>query len=381
MLVNVDSIVLSIHHIYGDVTMAKSVKSAPRRSRSLELLGKETFHIGVDVHKRSYHVACWNASSGLLASWVQPASPILLIEKLRPFEQNCVRMVYEAGPTGFSLVRELRVAGFEAEVVAPSKLLVLPGPDSKSDRLDCKRLAMFSEKKLLTFVRVPTVQEEADRQVVRLREQLVRKSRSVQQQIKSFLLQFGIAEPAGLANWSKAGVAQLQEIDLCSELRFCLDVLLDEYHRTKEQLARIQREIRKLARHERHQDSIGVLQTVPGVGLITSIVFRTELIAPNRFRDGRQIARMIGLAPNIRESGETRHEGGIMRSGNGRLRSVLVEAAWRWVAGDAGAAQVYRRLVGNTGSAKKAIVAMARRLGILLWRMSVQQEPYRPQST
>jgi len=203
----------------------------------------------------------------------------------------------------------------------------------------------------------------------------------VQQQIKSFLLQFGIAEPYGLANWSKAAVAQLQEIDLCSELRFCLDVLLDEYRRTKEQLARIQQEIRKLARQERHQDSIGVLRTVPGVGLITSIVFRTELIAPNRFRDGRQVARMIGLAPNIRESGETRHEGGIMRSGNGRLRSVLVEAAWRWVAGDLGAAETYRRLVRNTGSAKKAIVAMARRLGILLWRMSVQQEPYRPQPT
>ncbi len=90
---------------------------------------------------------------------------------------------------------------------------------------------------------------------------------------------------------------------------------------------------------------------------------------------------MIGLAPNIRESGETRREGGIMRSGNGRLRSVLVEAAWRWVAGDEGAAQTYRRLVGNTGSAKKAIVAMARRLGILLWRMSVQQEQFCPQRT
>jgi hypothetical protein len=54
-----------------------------------------------------------------------------------------------------------------------------------------------------------------------------------------------------------------------------------------------------------------------------------------------------------------------------------VEAAWRWVARDEDAKAVYRRLVGNTGSGKKAIVAMARRLGVLLWRLSVRNEPYR----
>ena len=66
-----------------------------------------------------------------------------------------------------------------------------------------------------------------------------------------------------------------------------------------------------------------------------------------------------------------------MKSGNARLRTVLVEAAWRWVRYDGEAAGRYRRLVGNTGSGKKAIVAMARRLGVLLWRLSVRGEPYR----
>ena len=86
---------------------------------------------------------------------------------------------------------------------------------------------------------------------------------------------------------------------------------------------------------------------------------------------------MIGLAPQVRQSGETRREGGLLKSGNARLRTVLVEAAWRWVRYDAAAANRYRRLVGNTGSGKKAIVAMARRLGVLLWRLSVRGEFYR----
>ena len=92
-------------------------------------------------------------------------------------------MVYEAGPVGFGLVRRLRAAGFDADVIAPSKIPALPGAEPKSDRLDGRKLAMFSLKGLLQPVRVPTEQEEADRQVVRLREQLVRKLRSVRQQI------------------------------------------------------------------------------------------------------------------------------------------------------------------------------------------------------
>jgi hypothetical protein len=66
-----------------------------------------------------------------------------------------------------------------------------------------------------------------------------------------------------------------------------------------------------------------------------------------------------------------------LKSGNARLRTVLVKAAWRWVRYDGAAARRYRGLVANTGSGKKAIVAMARRLGVLLWRLSVHGEPYR----
>jgi transposase len=78
----------------------------------------------------------------------------------------------------------------------------------------------------------------------------------------------------------------------------------------------------------------------------------------------------------VRQSGQTRREGGLLRSASGRLRTVLVEAAWRWVANDEAAKQIYRRLVTNTGSAQKAIVAVARRLGVLLWRLSVHGRPY-----
>jgi transposase len=258
-----------------------------------------------------------------------------------------------------------------------SKVLAPVGPEAKSDRLDCRRLALLSSKVLLQPVRVPTEPEEADRQVLRLREQLVRKSRSVQQQIKAFLLQHGLAEPAGLGHWAERAVEGLRRLELSPELRFCLDVMLDELDHAQGQVKRITKRLEELARAERHRAAAEVMRSVPGVGLVTAMTFRLELPEPERFDHAGQVARMAGLAPMVRQSGQARREGGLIRSSSGRLRTALVEAAWRWVAHDEAAEAVYRRLVSNTGSGKKAIVGVARRLGVLLWRLSCRGEPYR----
>jgi transposase len=352
-------------------TALRPSSSAPRLDRG------EVVHVGVDVHKASYHVAVVTDLRGLVATWTQPASPDLLVERLRPLGEQVAQVVYEAGPTGFGLVRGLRAAGLKAEVIAPSKIPTMPGPEAKSDRLDCRKLATFAQKGLLRPVRVPDEQEEADRQVVRLREQLARKLRVVQQQIKALLLQHGIAEPTGLTHWTGAAIDALRRLELQAELRFCLDVMLDERRHAAEQVARATRRLEELAGADRHREAVAALRTVPGVGPITAMTFRVELHEPGRFDDGGQVARMIGLAPQVLQSGPTRREGRLLKSGNARLRTVLIEAAWRWVAGDEAAKARYHRLVASTGNGKKAIVGMARRLAILLWRMSLSGEAYR----
>ena len=338
---------------------------------------REVVHVGVDVHKASYHVALYSTTRGVLTTWVQPASPQALVDNLAPIRKRVARVVYEAGPTGFALARRLAEAKLPVQVIAPSRLLAPVGAEAKSDRLDCRKLAMHSAKGLLQPVRVPTDQEEADRQVLRLREQLVRKARTAQQQIKSFLLQHGLAEPQGLKYWAKPAVETLRRLELLPELRFALDVMLDELAHAKGQVKRVTERLGELAGTGRHAKAAEVMRTVPGVGPVTAMSFRLELPEPARFRRAGQVAKMLGLAPQVRQSGQTRREGGLLRSASGRLRTVLVEAAWRWVACDEAAKLVYRRLVGNTGSGQKAIVGMARRLGVLLWRLSVHGQPYR----
>src|SRR5690242_12162640 len=92
------------------------VRPTTSASSTLRLDDGEAAHVGVDVHKASYHVAVVTDLRGLGATSTQPASPDLLAERLKPIGKRLAQVVYEAGPTGFALVRRLRDAGLKAEV-------------------------------------------------------------------------------------------------------------------------------------------------------------------------------------------------------------------------------------------------------------------------
>jgi transposase len=345
-------------------------------SKPLEAARTDVVHVGLDVHKRSIHVAVW-LNGRVERHWVMPADPEKVLAKLAPLRAGLRRAVYEAGPTGYGLARRLRRAGLPVEVVAPSKTPQPADQSAKSDRLDCLQLAEYSAAGLLRPVAIPSEQEEADRQVPRLRDQVMCKLRRVKQQIKSFLLQYGISEPAGLKHWSCEAVEQLGKLSLSAELRFCLDELLCELSQLHEQELRINRRIRELAGTDRHGAAVELLRSHPAVGVITAMTFRTELHHAGRFSNAAQVGQYFGLAPRVRQSGQTRRDGPISRTGRGHVRSLLILAAWRWVAADESAKALYDRLVSNTGVPQKAIVGVARRLAGCLWRMMTTGEYYR----
>lgn len=359
--------------------MKNTVAKTKSAGKPIRFLREEQVDVGIDVHKSSYSVTMWSEDrQGYAAHWTQPADSAGLIGRLRPCGSHIRRVVYEAGPTGYGLARALRQANFDVQVIAPSRTPRSSGQEAKSDRLDSRRLAMWSAKGLLHPVRIPTEEEEADRQLFRLRHQIVAKRRRVKQQIKSFLLAHDLAQPEGLSCWSRRAVAALRPIQLAPALRLTLDMLLDDLAHYEAQCKKADAALKTLAGQRQHRRAARALQTVPGVGPVTAMAVRTELIAPERFTNQRQVAAMAGLAPLVSRTGMTVREGPLMKSGNARLRAMLIEAAWRWVAHDAWARERFGQLVRNTGEPKKAIAAMARRLIIILWRISVTGQPYRP---
>lgn len=354
------------------------VARAKLSSKSLSVVSGDVVYVGLDVHKKSIHAAV-QVNGRIERHWVLPADYATVVAKLRPLAVGLKRVVYEAGPTGFGLARALAAAGLPVDVIAPSKTPQPADQSAKSDRLDCLQLCEFaSSPRMLSVVAVPSERQEADRQVQRLRDQVIRKVRRIKQQIKSLLLQYSLAEPEGLAHWSAKSVRALSDLALDRELRFCLDELLTELGQLQAQVRRINDRIEQLGQTERHGAAMAVLTSHPGVGPITAMTFRTELHQAERVSDGEQVAKYFGLNPRVRQSGQTRRDGPIAKTGRGHVRAMLVQAAWRWIACDESAKAVYLRLVRNTGLPQKAIVGMARRLAVHLWRMMTTGELYRP---
>jgi transposase len=355
--------------------MSKRTRKASE-SKKFVVTAEDSVYIGLDVHKTSVHAAM-RLNGREAETWVMPMDVPAVVRSVLRFQVALKKVVYEAGPTGYGLARALRKAGLPTEVIAPGKTPQPANVDDKSDRLDCRKLAEFAEKGLLKPVAVPTEEEEADRQVLRLRDQLTNKRRRVKQQIKSLLLMYGVPEPSGLKHWSKAGIAALGELELRPQVRLALDSLVEELEHLSGLLERAKGAMRQMARKAVYRCKEARLRTHPGVGETTAMAYLAEVYQPERFRNEQALTKYVGLAPRVSRTGNTTRNGPLMKAGRGTLRALLVEASWDWISEDEHAAAVFERIWHNTGKKQTAIVAMARKMAINLWYMLIRDEDYR----
>lgn len=352
-------------------------KCNTRRAKQKTVSKRDSVYVGLDVHKRSVYAAV-RINGELYKTKSLPAGPETVMKFLEKYLPGLKRVVYEAGPTGYGLARYLKSKGVPVEVLAPGNIPRAPGAKAKSDRLDCTKLAEEAENnRQLRPVAVPTEQQEARRQLIRLRNQVTEQKRRSKQRIRSLFLQYGIPEPVGSEFWNRKNRKEFRDLDLIPDLRFVLDNLLDDLTHWEERLKVVNGRLREMVKEPEHQKQLHLLQSHPGVGEVTAFQVLTELYQPERFENAKQVASYVGLAPSVRQSGETRKSGPLHKAGKNALRSALVESSWAWIRQDAEGARTFRRLARNTGNANKAIVGMARRLVIHLWTMLVTNQEYR----
>jgi len=186
--------------------------------KHIKLTKDDELYVGIDVHKKSYNLAFWLNDAPAI-DFVMPADNKKTGQILGKFRIALKSIAYEAGPTGYSLARTLQNEKLPIQVIAPALTPRTTAKHAKTDRIDCRKLAKFAAKGLLRKITIPTEQQEADRQLTRLREQLVPKLRRVKIQIKSLLLQHGIKQPYGLTLWSNESIEKLKKINLSTQLR------------------------------------------------------------------------------------------------------------------------------------------------------------------
>ena len=345
-----------------------------KKNPMVSVTEKDDVYVGLDVHKASIHVAVWKNGS-LATAWVTSADYVALADQLEQYRLALRRVAYEAGPTGFALARLLAFRQMPVMVCAPSKTPQTAADEAKCDRLDARKIAEYAAKDLLSAVTIPTEKEEHERALVRHRTHVVRNIARVKARIKSTLLFHQCGE---IVSWAQLERQRLLDSGLPQEIRFELEALFQELSFFEGQKKQAEEKLQETLSHRRHAAAVKRLESHPGVGKVVSACFVLELFRPQRFKDGDAVARYLGLAPRVRQSGATSRGGPLLKAGQGKLRTTLIEAAWRWRTCDEKARAIYGRLLANTGNGKKAIVGLARRLAIRLWTMWIRGEAYDP---
>ena len=334
--------------------------------------------MGLDVDAKTSFVSVVDVATGELVYEGRVNHTEVAWDRFLTRFSSCrIWACYEAGLTGFSLCRRLRARGIDCKVVAPSQMAKSPeAKQRKNDRLDALALAKLYWNPPRSWVRVPTEQEEADRQVMRTREQLVADRVRIMSRIKSLLLFHDLQPEAGIkATWGKRYRQWLAECDCAQPVRIALDALLHALAGLEPQIARLTRAIREMNRSDRYHEAADRLAAIPGVGPLLINAFLTELFRPEAFENSKQVASHFGLTPREWSSAFRLRQGHITRWGPSHVRKQAIEAAWVWVMRDGAAHAKYIRI--RAGKERKiAIVAMARTLLTVMWKMTVQQQPY-----
>ena len=311
--------------------------------------------------------------------------------------------VYEAGPCGYGIYRDLLALGTNCMVAAPSKTPRRSGDRIKTDRRDAIKLARLHRAGELYPVWVPDEETEAMRDLTRAREDFKYAQTKARQRLGSFLLRHGRRYP-GRSHWTKTHLKWVVEQRFAQpSQQICLDEYIGAVEQTTARVQRLEAELRELVAVWSMGSVVSAMTAHRGVSLVVAATVCAELGDLTRFDRVRELMGFVGLVPSLHGTGLTHRVGAITKTGNAHVRRVLVEAAWsyrhparrtahirRSLEGQPEEVQAiswkgqvrlcgrFRRMIARGKHPNKVTVAIARELLAFLWATARMVTPMSP---
>lgn len=334
--------------------------------------------IGIDVSDKSMKAVGLN-EAGEMVWRKEVACTREAVRKVFGALAPCVICLETGGHTGW-LARSLVDAGHSVVVANARKVRAIYADERKSDWRDAEMLARLvrTDPKLLRPVRLRKEQTQQDIEVLKARDALLRSRTLLICTARSLVKNSGERVPACSA---EAFVRRCRASAPIEVLRI-LQGLLEAIEAINEQLTWYAGCVEEIARM-RYAEATGRLRQIPGVGPITSLAFVLAVEDPDRFRPRRHVGAYLGLTPRRDQSGETDKQLGITHAGNEMVRRLLVSAS-QYILGPFGPDSDLKRMGlrlaarGGKSAKKRAVVAVARKLAVLLLRLWQTGEEYKP---
>jgi transposase len=330
---------------------------------------------GLDVSVKATSV-CIVDDTGRIVREVKIASePDALLQELTSLAYHFKRIGLEAGPLSQWLFSALAEAGLPVICVETRHMkAMLKAQINKTDRNDARGIAQMMRAGLYRPVHVKTLRSQKLRMLLTDRKLLQSNAVAIENDLRATLRNFGLK--VGVAGKVKFEARIKELVENLPDLAVLVEPLLIVRRTLREQIGVLQRRLLAIVRDD---DVCRRLMTVPGVGPVVALTYRVTVDVPARFRKSKAVGAVFGLTPSKHQSGESSRTGGISRCGDEMMRVMLYEAAqvmlvrsvkWSWL--KAWAMQLARRR-----GMKKAIVALARRLAVILHRIWVDGTEFR----
>jgi len=290
---------------------------------------KTTF-LGLDVHAATITIAPLEYGQEKSEVWEIANDPAVIRKTIKRLKKGReLRCCYEAGPCGYVLHRQLVGMGVACDVIAPSLIPQKPGDRVKTDRRDASKLARLHRAGELTAIGVPTEDQEAIRDLVRAREAARRARTDARHRLTKFLMRHGHRYHA--CNWTRpfwlwANRVTLTHAELTRVLQHYIEMVLH----LDRQIEDLDKHIESVAAREPFQAMVARLSCLRGISTLAAMVILSEVYDLHRFSTANQFMAFLGLVPSEHSSGQKQRRGGITKTGNGRVRRILVEAAWAY---------------------------------------------------
>lgn len=335
--------------------------------------------LGVDLGDRKHSVCVLDQDGIILKEFSIPNTPGALDRLAADYPK--ARVAMEVGTHSPWVSRRLTAGGMEVFVANPRKLRAIYANERKCDRADARLLARLGrvDPALLHPVTHGSEAAQRDLLLVKLRDTLVRQRVQVICAIRGSLKALGLrlASPSGGAFTARARPALAEAPELLAAVEPCLGVIDELTARIRELDGAIASAIKT------SYPQAQKLRQITGVGPITSLSYVLAIEDAQRFKDARDVGAYLGLVPRRDQSGASDKELSISKSGNRYLRSLLVQSA-HYILGAFGPDCDLRRhglklaARGGKGAKKKAIIAIARKLAVLLLALWKSQADYQP---
>jgi transposase len=355
-------------------------RSSPGKSqkRTAKTKGtQERVTIGIDLGDKTSRYCMLSNEGGILREGQVTTTKAGMVEAFGPLGR--ARIAIEVGTHSPWVSRLLQKLGHEMIVANPKQVKLITESSRKDDRLDAQTLARLAriDPQLLRPIQHRSENAQGALMVIRVRAALMAVRTSLVNTARGLAKSMGERLPKCDAD--QMGV--LQAVSLPPKLRHVLEPLLKEVESLTEKIKDSDREIEQIARKDYPETAL--LQQVGGVGPLIALTFILTVEDKDRFEKSRDIGCYVGLRPRRSDSGQSQPQLRITKEGDPYLRTMLVQGA-HYIISRRGPDTDLKRWGlhlakhGGKRGKKRAVVAVARKLGILLHRLWVTGEVYEP---